>query len=122
MAEAPEPTWVAETHVIWVMPDGVRCPGRIAVGLPTRRPTGEFACAIIADTWSARTFTISGVDSMQALMLGLTFLGYELERFVSEGGRALYPATDDEDSDAEFDLALLMGPLLRAPPPANDPR
>jgi hypothetical protein len=101
------------------MPDGSRRPGRIAIGQPVKRPTGEFGCAVLADAMSTRVFTIFGVDGMQALMLALTFMGWELERFVSSGGRALYAPSDkeeDEQGDVEFDLALLMGPLFRAPP------
>jgi hypothetical protein len=112
--------WIAETNVIWVSSDGARQAGRIGVGLPAQRPTGEWACRVIGDAPTSRAggLTIFGVDSMQALMLALQFLGYELEWSASKGGRALYPPNGD-GSDIEFDLALLMGPLLRPPPAAE---
>jgi hypothetical protein len=107
--------WIAETVVVWVDSDGVRRPGRIAVSMPARRPTGEWDCVALVDVGSTRGFPIFGVDSFQALMLALQFIGYELDNLVSSGWRAVYPHTDAKD--VEFDLGRLMGPLLRPPLP-----
>jgi hypothetical protein len=104
--------------VIWVEPTGKRRAGRIALGLPAPHPKGDWACLAFVDANSGRRFTIIGVDSWQAMMLALQFIGYELHHFTRVGGRALYPKEhDDDEGDVEFDLTSVLGPLVRSPPP-----
>ena len=52
---------------------------------------------------------IFGGDSLQALLLGVQFLGVMLHRFVEDGGHVL----DREGNDAT--LQAIFGPLLRGP-------
>src|SRR5689334_1996949 len=102
------PTWIAEEPVVFVRADGRRSAGRIAVAQPERADTGEARCAVILEGLETN-LPISGESTLQALLLGLRFLGMRLHDFLSNGGRVLDP---EDDSDLQLDV--LFGPLLRA--------
>jgi hypothetical protein len=101
------PTWIAEEHVVFVRPDGRRTTGRIAVGHPEKTGTGEARCTVTLDGLE-QTSPIFGESTLQALLLGVRFLGMRLHDFQSKGGRVLHAA---DDSDVELDE--LFGSLLR---------
>jgi len=121
-ATQPPPPWIAELRVILVHPDGRRVPGRIAVGQPHTvgggDPAGhdESRCAIEVTGLHSREHAIIGGGSLQALLLGVRFLGSRLHDFVSRGGRVLDP-TDDSD----IPLETLFGPMWGAFGATNDP-
>ena len=101
--------WVAERHVVFVFPGGVRKPGRIALAAPTR---GENRCACqIALDGLERSVAIFGQDTLQALLLAARFIGWRLHAFLEQGGRIL-----GEDSDEDAALDVTFGDLLRAAP------
>jgi len=112
-----EPDWIATTELVWVDPDGTRRPGRIAVARPVQRETGEWGCQVHAVGFERRTRTIFGASSWQALQLALQFIGYDVHRYVEEGGSMLWPSepADDEGEDQRYSPELLLGPLFRAP-------
>ncbi len=100
-------TWIAEERVVFVLPDGRRSVGRIAVGLPTVGPDNA-SCLISLDGLEPCP-SIGGVSTLQALLLATRFLGMRLHDFRSCGGRVLDPETDEE-----LDVRALFGPLLAA--------
>jgi len=59
--------------------------------------------------------TIFGASSWQALQLALQFVGYDVHRFVSDGGSLLWPKSDEHDVDHAYSPELLLGPLFREP-------
>jgi hypothetical protein len=110
------PTWIAEKRVVFMEPDGSRTAGRIAVAQPVAVDDHEASCVIVLETASSHKYPpIVGGSTLQALLLGLRLLGYELHHFLERAGRVLDP---DEDEDVSLDA--LFGPLVRAPAPAAD--
>lgn len=103
------PSWIAEKHVVFVHADGRRSVGRIAVGQPEQVASGEVRCPIALDGLE-RTGPIFGESSLQALLLGVRFLGMRLHDFLSKGGRVLDP---EDDSDVGLDESF--GTFLRDP-------
>lgn len=101
--------WIAEEPVVFLRPDGQRIAGRIVVGQPERVETGEARCAVLLEGLE-QTLPIHGESTLQALLLGVRFLGMRLHDFRSKGGRIVDP---EDDSDVE--LEALFGPLLRDP-------
>ncbi len=109
------PTWIAEEHVIFVEPDGRRNAGRIAVAQPVPIDDGDASCQVVLERDRTLTYPpMFGASTLQALLLGVQLLGYELHDFLERGGRVL-GAEDGED----FPLDVLFGPLLRAPSSAS---
>ena len=100
--------WIAEKSVVFVRPDGSRAPGRIAVAAPVQLE--EHAECWVHLDGLAQALRIYGDNTLQALMLGLHFLGYRLHDLISTGGRVL---KDEEDTDVL--LAAYFGPLLQVP-------
>lgn len=112
----PTPTWIAEQRVVLVHPDGRRVPGRIAVGQPYVADGGESRCPVEIDGFDWGNVPIAGESTLQALLLGVQFLGTTLHDFISRGGRVL----DPEDDDSDVPLEALFGPLLRSPQGSRD--
>ena len=110
----PPPNWIAELRVVIVHPDGRRVAGHIAIGQPYTLggsdPAGscESHCPVEIDGIHSRVHPIIGGGTLQALLLGVQFLGMMLHDFVSRGGRVL-----DPDDDSDVALAALFGPMLR---------
>lgn len=111
------PTWIAEEQVVFVQPNGNRTEGRIAVGRPFQGPENA-SCPIALDGLESCR-PIHGETTLQAMLLGIRFLGMRLHDFLSRGGRVLYPG-DQPDGDVEVELEALFGPLLRDPGSASD--
>jgi hypothetical protein len=110
--------WIAEEQVVFVQADGTRIPGRIAVAAPVVREQ-DCACEIVLEGLE-RSHTIFGDSTLQALLLGVRFLGARLHDHLSRGLRvelagdaAEADSTDVVDNDTEV-IAVLFGPLLRA--------
>jgi hypothetical protein len=114
------PIWIAELRAIIVHPDGRRVPGHIAVGQPyspagTDPEANASRCPVEITSLHSGSRPIIGDGTLQALLLGVRFLGTMLHEFVGRGGRVLYA---DENADAAGDvdvpLAAFFGPLLLA--------
>ncbi len=111
----PTPVWIAELRVVIVHPDGRREPGHIAVGQPYTLAGGdptarvESHCPVEIDGLHSRIHPIIGAGTLQALLLGVRFLGRLLHDHLARGGRVLHA---DDDSDVALDA--LFGPLLSA--------
>ncbi len=100
------PTWIAEEHVVFIEPDGSRTAGRIAVAQPVAVDDREASCGVVLERASSSKYTPTyGASTLQALLLGLRFLGYELHHFLERGGRVLDP---DEDQDVSLDARRLV--------------
>ena len=110
------PTWIAEQQVMFVHPNGDHRPGRIAVGLPFQGPENA-SCPIDLDGLE-RCRPIHGDTTLQALLLGIRFLGMRLHDFLSRGGHIIfYPGDEPDEHDGV--LEALFGPLLRDPEPRS---
>lgn len=103
--------WLAEHSVTFVATDGKRWRSRIAIAEPEQRTTGEWGCRIIAEGVVRIPGPIFGASKLQALVLALQFLAWELHRFIEQGGKALEPG---DESDTRLDL--IFGKLWRAIP------
>jgi hypothetical protein len=98
-------TWIAEQHVTWVLANGERRQGRIAIGMPAAGER-EASCAYALDGLEYVAGPMLGADTMQALCMALRFLGLRLRAFLASGGRVL----DDDGEDVG--LEDVFGPLL----------
>src|SRR4051812_5064111 len=108
------PTWIADQAVVFVHADGRRSPGRIAIAQPEQVGPDEATCLIALDGLE-RTRSIHSASTLQALLLGIRFLGMRLHDFVSKGGRLVAP-----DGDTDFPLEAYFGDLLRPAEPTTD--
>jgi len=107
-------SWMAEEEVIFVHPDGRRVAGRIAVGTPVASGR-EVSVEVSLQGVEPRLFTkIYGETTLQALMLGIRFMGYRLYDFMQKGGQVLGPKGD------AFPIDEYFGPLLMDPPRAHE--
>ena len=111
--------WIAEEKVVFVKADGARIAGRIAVAAPVVREQ-DCACEVVTEGLE-RSYTIFGDSTLQALLLGVRFLGARLHDHLSRGLRVELEGGEDGDDDATHDgdkdvnvIAVLFGPLLRA--------
>ncbi|MGE0872345.1 MAG: hypothetical protein AB7P03_27565 [Kofleriaceae bacterium] len=98
---------------------GTRIAGRIAVAAPVVRAQ-DCACEVVMEGLE-RSYMIFGDSTLQALLLGVRFLGARLHDHLSRGLRVELEGGDGEDDDAADDgdkdvnvIAVLFGPLLRA--------
>jgi hypothetical protein len=109
-APAVEPTWIAVQHVVWVEPGGERRPGRIAVAAPQSGDRCSM-CRVVCDCYDRSRRAIFGADHMQALMLALRMIGWDLHRFLASGGQVFAAGTRED-----VGIPYIFGPLLEAPP------
>ena len=112
------PVPIAETRVVWIDASGSR-EGRIAIAAPEPGDRCSM-CRVFCDCGDSRWRAICGVDHLQALLLALQTIGFDLYQFRYSGGRVEF-ANDDDDDAAEddgyvgVDVADMFGALLRAP-------
>jgi hypothetical protein len=98
-------TWIAEHHVVFILPDGTRRPGRIAIAAPLQRAE-DCACEVILEGLDRPT-TLFGESTLQALLLAARFLGTRLQTHRSRGIRVVDPTEGvDVPLDAFFDTLL----------------
>jgi hypothetical protein len=100
-------TWIAEEEVIFVSADGRRRHGRLGLGLPVKVDPAEARCLTMLDGLDPAPIGISGASTLQALLLGVRFLGFRLQDFLSKGGRVL-----DSTAETDVELEALFGPML----------
>lgn len=108
-------SFIAEQPVDWLLPDGRRLTGRIAIELPRMMDTSWARCGVALEPVDPRVREINGEGTLQALVLALRHLVSRLEMFRDEGGRILEPGTDKE-----MNFAPILGPLLGAAEPRDD--
>jgi hypothetical protein len=116
--------WIAEENVVFVQADGARIAGRIAVAAPVVRAQ-DCACEVVMEGLE-RSHTIFGDSTLQALLLGVRFLGMRLHDHLSRGlkvelGGDGSADASDEDSAGDV-IAVLFGPLLRAAEKLSPPQ
>jgi hypothetical protein len=105
---------MAEEEVVFVHPDGRRVAGRIAIGAPFNAGR-ECAIEVSLQGIEPRLSTkIYGETTLQALMLGIRFMGYRLHDFLEKGGRIVY------GDDQAFPIDAYFAGLLTDPPRAPD--
>jgi hypothetical protein len=100
-------TWIANEHVVFVHATGDRVPGVIAVGLPVQVTATEARCAIALEGLEVINIQVGGTTTLQALLLGVRYLGTRLHDFVSRGGRVEDPVDGSDVLESTF------GPLLQ---------
>lgn len=101
---------MAEEEVVFVHADGRRVAGRIAIGAPFKAGR-ECAVEVSLQGVEPRLSTkIYGETTLQALMLGIRFMGYRLHDFLQKGGRILY------GENHAFPIEAYFGGLLTDPP------
>ena len=111
--------WIAEEKVVFVQPNGTRVDGRIAVAAPVVRKH-DCACEVVLEGLE-RSHTIFGDSTLQALLLGVRFLGMRLHDHQSRGLRVELLAGEETEEPTPNNatepdiISVLYGPLLRAP-------
>ena len=95
--------------MVFVLEDGPRTPGNIAVGLPVKRES-DCACEVMIGPMDIHT--IYGDTTMQALLLATRFLGTRLQHFLSRGGRVVFPPDGFTQEDEDIPLREIFGVLL----------
>ena len=78
---------VAEKRLVAVYPDGASTPIHLRVGRPMPHPRGDWFCEVVAEGlrhWQGPS-KICGVETWQALMLGLRFLREVVRSEVRDG-------------------------------------
>lgn len=111
-------TWIAEQQVTWVLPDGERRPGRIAIGLPWLVPDGdgEVKCAVSLDGLEDAIDPLSGDGTLEALIIAVRFVGWRLHVFMSQGGHVTRPIRGGVTESYPERFQDLFGSLLADPP------
>jgi len=105
-----------------VHPSGERIDGVIGIGMPFPGPPNA-TCTYSLDGMylhNEPSRNIHGEDTLQALLLAVRFVGYQLQNFRSKGGRIVFraaelvdPAASPEDGgDIDVPLEATFGPLL----------
>jgi hypothetical protein len=85
---------IARRELIFRKEDGDELVTEIQIGAPYKRGIWEWACDIEVPRIHKRA-PVHGVDSFQALILGLNVLKTILERYEKEHGTILFP--DDKE-------------------------
>jgi len=101
-----EPTWIAEHAVVFVHPDGRRCDGRIAVGLPYMVSDVQARCPLVLEGLETFPPQIAGDSTLQAMLLAIRLAAVRLHDFRARGGRIEYPS---EEGGGDVDLDALYG-------------
>ena len=97
--------YVADESVVFVLPDGQRTPGRIAIGCPMKKAEA-CTCELWLDGLEPQR-TIYGDSTLQAVSLALRFAHLRLEALIEAGGRVVF------EDDGDVPLDALFGPLDR---------
>lgn len=87
---------VAEKDLVGIYPTGEKMIIKIRIGRPYPVEEGNWACPVAIPGLYDKLRDIRGVDSFQALVLALSLARSLLEAFVEDGGRLLWPNTEEE--------------------------
>jgi hypothetical protein len=105
-------TWIAEIPIVWVLVDGRRVTGEIAIGAPELVGGGEAICPITMGGLDGpgRVTNIHGEGRFHALMLAIGFVERRIRDSVAQGIRVQLP---DEEEDPELATEELVGMFTR---------
>jgi hypothetical protein len=101
---------MAEEEVVFIHVDGRCIAGRIAIGTPV---TSGRECSVEVSLQGVEprlSTKIYGETTLQALMLGIRFMGYRLHDFLQKGGRIEY------GDHLPFPVDAYFAGLLNDPP------
>jgi hypothetical protein len=102
------PRWIAEEKIRLEF-EGRTIASRLLVGRPRMVDKNEAVC-VVAIEGVERPYEIHGDGTLQALLLGIRFLGFRLHDLTSRGARVLGPR-----GRADVSLEAMFGPLLVSP-------
>jgi hypothetical protein len=108
-------TWVLEYPLTWLL-HGKRVPGRIAIGTPGLTPDrddGEAICPVALDGLQPGVTQVHGVDTLQAMLLALCYIGRRLRDSAADGVRVVLP--DDDDPESATRHLLWLFEMVKAP-------
>lgn len=91
-----ERAWVA------IAPDGIEHDLILRVGFPKPRPGGDWVTAVSLGVLDAHLFEIHGMDSWQAMDLGMHHVAVLTRHYQSKGWRFLWESGGEEASPAEL--------------------
>ncbi len=92
--------------MVFVHPDGRRCDGRIAVGLPYMVSDVQARCPLVLEGLETFPPQIAGDSTLQAMLLAIRLAAVRLHDFRARGGRIEYPS---EEGGGDVDLDALYG-------------
>ena len=91
-----ERTWIA------VAPDGIEHDLILRVGLPKPRPEGDWVAAVSLGALDSHQFEIHGMDSWQAMELGMQHVAVLTRHYQSKGWRFLWERGGEEASPKDL--------------------
>lgn len=83
------------TQLTCVFPNGERIEVVIAVGHPYRTSDEDWVCPVEISGLDGSVADVHGIDSLQALWLGVRLIGERLKAFLGDGGRIIHPSTGE---------------------------
>ena len=66
----------------------------------------DWACTVSITRLSERPRELFGIDSWQALQIGLQLIAHELDGFISRGGQLFWPSTEESVKPQELFACL----------------
>jgi len=105
--EVPHDDWIASCRFLFVGADGAERTVTARIGRPYDTGQGDWACPVETEGYRGRGSDIVGLDSLQALSLGLSYVRMQIEGFIEGGGRILDPEQRTEWSTES--IASLFG-------------
>ncbi|HWU88608.1 MAG TPA: hypothetical protein VN253_15165 [Kofleriaceae bacterium] len=112
----PETDWIAEHPIIWVLANGERLHGRLALGRPFEvegaRDEWRFRALYAVEPFHLPQGFGQFVSTMEALYFAARLLGRCVFELLASGVRAARHPDGDPEEGAALLLALL-GPLIR---------
>jgi hypothetical protein len=87
---------IATLELIEVAADASRIPLRIEIAQPRPDERGGWACSVSVAGYERHSKDMYGVDSLQALCLGLRLVRLHLELALARGSRLVDPHDDTE--------------------------
>ncbi|GAB2864058.1 hypothetical protein GCM10027277_35950 [Pseudoduganella ginsengisoli] len=104
--------WIAQRTLLAMDADGREFALTFGVGAPYETGTGECACAVLLDGLERAPHVLFGVDTWQALQLGVQFAIHMLQGFVAQGGQLLWPQEREPMAISEL-IPAMLPPLAR---------
>jgi hypothetical protein len=104
--------WSVEFPLTWILLDGRRVPGRVAIAAPELVPDGdgEATCAVSLDGLQPVT-RVHGDGEFHTLMQGVRFLDRRIRDYVADGVRAVFPGDVEDPERATASLLAMFKPF-----------
>ena len=93
---------IARVDLVAVSSTGERTPFVCGIGLPGRKPTGEWSCAVTLDGLYEDLHAAHGEDALQALCLALGLAASLLRSFTASGGMIQHRDGEEFPLEAYF--------------------